>query len=86
LLVSFRSASTILGHTYGAATANHMFVIAADGTLAYAGGIDDSQSMDPKEVAVSRNYVRAALEDLTAGRRVANPSTGPAGCALAYAS
>jgi peroxiredoxin len=40
-----------MGQAYGAATADHMFVIAADGTLAYAGGIDDSESMDVQEVA-----------------------------------
>jgi peroxiredoxin len=73
-----------MGRAYGAATADHMFVIAADGTLVYAGGIDDSQSTDTKEVAAARNYVRAALEDLAAGRRVATPSTEPFGCALAY--
>ena len=78
-------ASGGMGRAYGAATANHMFVIAADGTLAYAGGIDDSQSMDPKVVVASRNFVRAALEDLIAERRVATPSTEPYGCALAYA-
>jgi peroxiredoxin len=74
-----------MGHAYGAATADHMFVIARDGMLAYAGGIDDSESMDLKEVAAAHNHVRAALEDLLAGRRVANPSTEPFGCALAYA-
>ena len=66
------------------ATANHMLVIAVDGTLVYAGGIDDSQSTDPKKVASSHSFARAAREDLLAGRRVARPSTQPFGCALAY--
>jgi AhpC/TSA family len=74
-----------MGHTYGAITADHMFVIAANGTLVYAGGIDDSESRDPAEVATSHNHVRAALEDLLAGRRIAVPSTEPFGCALSYA-
>lgn len=78
-------ASGTMGRAYGAATANHMFVIAADGILVYAGGIDDSQSMDTSKIAASQNHVRAALEDLVAGRRVATPSTEPFGCALAYA-
>jgi len=56
-----------------------------DGTLVYAGGIDDSDSTDPKEVAAAHNHVRAALDDLVAGRRVARPATEPFGCALAYA-
>jgi peroxiredoxin len=74
-----------MGHTYGALTADHMFIIAANGTLVYAGGIDDSESRDPKEVAAAHNHVRAALDDLLAGRRVAKPSTDPFGCAVSYA-
>jgi hypothetical protein len=74
-----------MGHTYGATTADHMFIIAANGTLVYAGGIDDSESRDPSEVATSHNHVRAALEDMLAGRRVAVPSTEPFGCAVSYA-
>ena len=77
--------SGAMGRTYGAVTADHMFIIAADGKLVYAGGIDDSDSQDPKEVAASHNHVRAALQDLLAGRRVAKPSTEPFGCALADA-
>ena len=78
-------ATGVVGRNYGAATADHMFVVAPNGKLAYAGGIDDSDSRDPKEVAASHNFVRAALEDLLAGRRVATPTTEPFGCALAYA-
>ena len=74
-----------MGHAYGATTADHMFIVAANGSLVYAGGIDDSESRDPKEVAASHNHVRAALEDLLAGRRVAVPSTEPFGCAVSYA-
>ena len=74
-----------VGHSYGALTADHMFIVAANGTLVYAGGIDDSDSRDPKEVAASHNHVRAALDDLLAGRRVAVPSTEPFGCAVSYA-
>lgn len=74
-----------VGHIYGAMTADHMFIVAANGTLVYAGGIDDSESRDPAEVATSHNHVRAALEDLLAGRRVAVPSTEPFGCAVSYA-
>ena len=78
-------ASGVMGHAYGAATADHMFIVAANGTLLYAGGIDDANSMDPKEVAASHNFVRSALEDVMARRRIATPITEPFGCALAYA-
>ena len=62
-----------------------MFVIGRDGTLAYAGGIDDGETMDPEEVKASHNHVRQALEDILAGRAVRVPATEPFGCALAYA-
>jgi len=74
-----------MGKAYGALTADHMFIIAANGTLVYAGAIDDSESQDPTEVASSHNHVRAALTDLLAGRRVAKPSTEPFGCSVNYA-
>jgi peroxiredoxin len=74
-----------VGRAYGAATANHMFVIDTTGVLAYAGGIDDSESMDPQVVSRSHSHVRAALEDLLAGRSVRVAETKPYGCALAYA-
>ncbi len=78
-------ASGDIGHAYGAKTANHMFIVGKDGVLVYAGGIDDGQTMDPKKVLRAHNYVRAALEDVIAGRPVRVVSTDPFGCALAYA-
>jgi len=74
-----------MGKAYGALTADHMFIIAANGALVYAGSIDDSESQDPTEVAASHNHVRAALTDLLAGRPVAKPSTEPFGCSVNYA-
>jgi len=78
-------ASGVVGSAYGAKTANHMFIVNKDGTLVYAGGIDDGETMDPKKVLVAHNYVRAALEDMVAGRQVQVSATHPFGCALAYA-
>jgi peroxiredoxin len=78
-------ASGDVGHSYGAKTANHMFIIDKGGVLRYAGGIDDGQTMDVKKVLASHNYVRLALDDILAGRPVRNATTDPFGCALAYA-
>jgi hypothetical protein len=78
-------ATGVVGSAYGAKTANHMFIVGKDGTLVYAGGIDDGQTMDPKKVLVAHNYVRAALDDIVAGRQVQVSATEPFGCALAYA-
>ena len=78
-------ASGDVGRAYGAKTANHMFAIDRAGVLFYAGGIDDGETMDPKKVLQSHNFVRAALEDTLAGRPVGVSTTAPFGCALAYA-
>lgn len=73
------------GHAYGAMTANHMFVIDRRGTLVYDGGIDDAMSTKADEVRTAHNFVRAALEDLLAGRKVRVAESEPAGCAISYA-
>jgi hypothetical protein len=75
-----------LGRTYGARTTPHMFVVAPDATLVYAGAIDDQPSYDASVVKGSKNLVRAALEDLGAGRPVAVASTRPYGCSVGYGS
>jgi len=74
-----------MGRAYGARVTPHVFIIAADGRLAYAGGAGDKATMNPQEVRASRSYIRAALEDLAAGRKVSTPSSRPFGCAIAYA-
>jgi peroxiredoxin len=78
-------ASGAVGRAYGAKTANHMFIVGKDGTLVYAGGIDDGETMNPRKVLAAHNYVRAALQDIVAGRAVQVATTQPFGCALAYA-
>jgi peroxiredoxin len=78
-------ASGAVGASYGAKTANHMFIVGKDGTLVYAGGIDDGETMNPKKVLAAHSYVRPALEDILAGKAVRVATTQPFGCALAYA-
>jgi hypothetical protein len=72
-----------LGRAYGAVVTPHMFIVAPDGNLAYAGGAGDKATMDPDEVRASRSYIRAALEDLAAGRKVRIASSRPFGCSIA---
>jgi peroxiredoxin len=74
-----------IGHLYEAKTTPHMFVIDKDGVLAYAGAIDDAPSADPATVPNAKNYVKAALDDLAAGRPVATPLTNSYGCGVKYA-
>lgn len=73
-----------IGHAYDAKTTPHMYVIDPQGTLVYAGGIDDQPSAygDPADAT---NYVRLALADLQAGRPVQTGSARPYGCTVKYA-
>lgn len=73
-----------VGHAYGARNTPHMFVINQVGVVAYAGAIDTQPTVDESVVPKSRNLVRAALEDILAGRRVTTPATAPYGCLVGY--
>jgi peroxiredoxin len=76
--------SGALGHLYGMLTTPHMFIIAKDGTLAYDGAIDNrpEPSGDPR---TAKNYVRAAVDELMAGKLVTVSQTKPYGCGVKYA-
>lgn len=73
-----------IGTAYGAKTTPHMFVIAPDGNLAYKGAIDSDASPRQSAIAGATNYVRAAIDDLAAGRAVALAATEPYGCSVKY--
>ena len=72
-----------IGHLYGMETTPHMFVIAKDGTLVYDGAIDNmpDPSHDPRK---AKNYVRAAVDELLAGKPVSITETKSYGCAVHY--
>jgi peroxiredoxin len=74
-----------IGKQYGATNTPHFFIIDKDGILVYKGGIDSIASADQADIAKADNYVRAALADLTAGKKVAKSSTRPYGCTVKYA-
>ena len=73
-----------VGRLYNAKTTPEMFVINPEGMLIYAGAIDDKPTPDPSTVAGSNNYVKAALNEATAGKTVSVPSTKPYGCSVKY--
>ena len=73
-----------VGHQYGSKTTPHMFVIDKDGTLAYAGAIDDNRSSDPADIAGATNYVMAAVESVMAGETPTPNETKPYGCTVKY--
>lgn len=73
-----------IGKLYGAKTSPHIFIINPAGVLVYKGGIDSIQSRDPADIAKAENYVRVALADLAAGKKIAQSSTKPYGCSIKY--
>jgi len=73
------------GKAYGAKTTPHMFVIDAKGTVVYAGGIDDKPSTDQADIATAKDYVSAALAEVTAGKSVTAATSQPYGCSVKYA-
>jgi peroxiredoxin len=69
------------GHAYGAKTTPHVFVIDAQGRIAYSGAIDDDTSgKNPQRT----NYALAAVDALMAGQPVAVATTRPYGCGVKY--
>ena len=63
---------------YGARVTPHMFVVDADGVLAYMGAFDDN--MNPKEVKES--YVVAAVDALLKGDKPETTETKAFGCGI----
>jgi len=72
-----------VGKAFGARTTPHMFVIDRQGTLAYAGAIDNAPM--GKTADTPRNYVTEALDALVDGSQVAISTTKPYGCSVKYA-
>ena len=73
-----------VGRAYGARTTPHMFVIDAQGRIAYQGAIDSIRSVNSADIERAENYVRAAVEALLAGQPVATTDTRPYGCSVKY--
>ena len=73
-----------IGRSYNARTTPHMFVIAPDGKLVYAGGIDSISSSDKADISKAQNYVTAALKAVKSGQPVSKPMTQPYGCSVKY--
>jgi len=72
------------GRTYGAKNTPHMFIINPEGKIIYEGAIDSKASPNPDDIAGSTNYVKVALDEALAGKKVSNPSTRPYGCSVKY--
>jgi peroxiredoxin len=73
-------ASQEVARAWGAATTPDVFVLDADGRIAYHGAPDS----DHGDEALAAQWLRAALDDVLAGRPVANPETVPVGCSIKW--
>ena len=75
-----------IGRAYGARTTPQLFLIDPQGTLVYAGAIDDKPSSNPADVAGATNHVQVALAEALAGRPISKATTRPYGCSVKYSS
>jgi peroxiredoxin len=70
-----------VARSYGAKTTPSFFVVDRSGRLAYEGAMDDQVFGDQD---TGNEYMKSALADLLAGRRVGKPETKAQGCAIEY--
>lgn len=75
-----------VGKLYDAKTTPHMYIIDPEGTLVYAGAIDDDSSSRKSAVESATNYVAANLDALMEGNAVKVAKTEPYGCSVKYQS
>ena len=73
-----------IGRLYGAKTTPHMYIIDADGKLAYMGGIDSIASSNPGDIEKATQYVPAALAEMMNGKPITSSVTRPYGCSIKY--
>ncbi len=75
-----------MARAYTARTTPHMYIISAEGTLLYMGGIDSIPSTRADDLAKATPYFREAMVAVTKGQPVTNAVTRPYGCAVKYTS
>jgi len=69
-----------LAREWGAKVTPDVFVVDAEGRLLYRGAPDG----DHGDESAGAGWLRAALEDILAGRPVADPATEPRGCSVKW--
>jgi peroxiredoxin len=74
----------VVGRLYDARTTPHMYIINAQGSLVYMGGIDDRPSTQYADVKTAKNYVRVALDETLSDKPVSTSVTRPYGCSVKY--
>jgi peroxiredoxin len=75
-----RDEEQTVARAYGALTTPDVFLVGPDGAVAYRGA-PDADHGDP---SLDAAWLRAALDDVLAGRPVANAETKPVGCSVKW--
>lgn len=75
-----------VGKAYGARTTPHMYIVDAQGMLAYAGGIDSIPSARASDIQTATNYVRQGLNEALGGKPISTATSQPYGCTIKYKS
>jgi peroxiredoxin len=73
-----------IGRLYYAKTTPHMYIIDKNGTLVYQGAIDNKPTTNIGDLPAAKNYVRAALAEVKAGKPVSAPASVAYGCTIKY--
>lgn len=75
-----------VGQAYAARVTPHMYIVSAQGVLAYAGGIDSIASARVDDIPKATNYVRQAMAEIKAGKPVSVATSRAYGCSVKYSS
>ena len=75
-----KDGDSAIAHAYGARVTPHVYVIDGSGVLRYRGYVDDSAKPEERRTTGLAN----ALDDLLAGKAVANQSTRAFGCTIKW--
>lgn len=77
-----RDETQAVASAFGAECTPEVFIVDREGKISYHGGIDDNYR-EPQNVTTS--YLRSTLDDIVAGRPVAQPETRAIGCSIKWA-
>ena len=73
-----------VGAAFAAKRTPTLIILDKAGRIVYHGGIDAELSFDPKRHDPKVNYVRDALNEVLAGKKVSRPSSRTYGCSIKY--
>ncbi|UCU93800.1 thioredoxin family protein [Hydrogenophaga taeniospiralis] len=75
-----------VGKAYGARVTPHMYIVSAQGLLAFAGAIDSIPTARVADIQKATNHVRQGLGELLAGKPLSTTTSQAYGCSIKYKS